>query len=85
MEKGNQLFINCEQAKLRIDKDQYGAASFWEKFTYKLHLLICKLCTSYFLKSSKLSHLIHTQKVHALNPEQKSKMKEKIKHCTSTV
>lgn len=80
----NKLFISCEEASHQIDKAQYGEASFWEKFTYRLHVLYCKLCRVYLAKSKKLSELLRTEKVNALTPEQKLKIKEKLKESAAT-
>lgn len=79
----NKLFISCEEAAHRIDKAQYGEASFWEKLSYKIHNLYCKLCHFYAVKSKRLTSLINSGKVHSLTSEQKSKMKEKLEDIAS--
>jgi hypothetical protein len=79
----NKLFISCEEAAHRIDKTQYGEATFWEKLTYKIHNLYCKLCHFYAVKNERLTNLIKSGGVHSLTREQKSKMKEKLTDTAS--
>tara|TARA_R110002072_G_scaffold22666_2_gene79606 strand:+ start:17177 stop:17422 length:246 start_codon:yes stop_codon:yes gene_type:complete len=75
----NKLFISCEEAAHRIDKAQYGEATFWEKITFKIHNLYCKLCHLYEVKNKKLTHIIKSGKVQNLTKEQKLKIKDKLK------
>lgn len=79
----NKLFISCEEAAHRIDKAQYGEATFWEKLTFKIHNLYCKLCRFYEVKNKKLTQLFKTSKVHCLTPEQKLKIKDKLRNTAS--
>jgi hypothetical protein len=79
----HKLFISCEEAAHRIDKSQYGEATFWEKLSFKIHNLYCKLCHYYEVKSKRLTGLINSGEVHCLTTEQKSKMKEKLEDTAS--
>lgn len=72
------IFTSCEEASHRIDKAQYGEASFWEKLSYKIHTLYCKFCRAYSKKNKKLSAILKNEKVTALSTEQKLKIKEKL-------
>jgi hypothetical protein len=72
------VFINCEEAARRIVKAQYGEASFFETFTYKIHNLFCTLCRKYASKSKKLTQLLNSHSIKLLSPSQKTKMKEKL-------
>lgn len=79
----NTLFISCEEAAHRIDKAQYGEATFWEKLTFKIHNLYCRLCHFYAVKNKRLTSLLKSDEVHCLTKEQKTKMKEKLVDITS--
>lgn len=48
------IMISCDEATAICDKNQYGEATFWEKFKLNIHLMLCKHCSSY----SKQNHLI---------------------------
>jgi hypothetical protein len=78
------LFISCEEAAHRIDKAQYGEAFFWEKLSFKIHNLYCKLCHFYAVKNKSLTSIFKTGEVRCLTKEQKSKMKEKMEDAAST-
>lgn len=77
------LLINCKEAAQLIDKSQYGEATFWEKITFRIHNLYCKICRFYEIKSKKLTQLIKSGKVRSLTPEQKAKMKDTLKNTNS--
>ncbi len=79
----NKLFISCEEAAHRIDKAQYGEASFFEKLSYKIHNVYCKLCHGYATKNKKLSQLFKSASLRSLTMQQKAKMKEKLADTTS--
>ncbi len=79
----NKLFISCEEAAHRIDKAQYGEATFWEKLTFKIHNLYCKLCHLYEVKNKRLTSLFNSGDIRCLTREQKSKMKEKLADTAS--
>ena len=70
--------INCEQASTICNKKQYREATLLERINLSLHLLICKACSSFSKKNSKLTVLFNKADLQLLSEQEKVKMKETI-------
>lgn len=77
------LFISCDQATTICDKNQYGEASFVEKFKLKIHFLICKVCALYSKQNTLISSLCgkhlkaeRKEQIEALSEQEKKKIKQ---------
>lgn len=51
------VMISCDEATAICDKNQYGEASFLEKFSLMFHLFICKYCKKYTKQNNLMSTL----------------------------
>ena len=71
--------INCEEARLICHKTQYKDASFLEILKLKLHLFICKACSAFSRKNTKLTTLCEEATLHVLSDKEKVHMKERLK------
>ncbi|MFC5044173.1 hypothetical protein ACFSTE_12325 [Aquimarina hainanensis] len=78
MSKASKFFINCEEANLFCDKDQYEEASFWEKIRLKIHVLYCRVCQKYVIRNRKLTNTMKEAKVITINQEVKEIMKKRL-------
>ena len=47
--------LSCDEAAMICDKNQYGEASFWDKFKLRVHILACKMCKEYTKQNSLLT------------------------------
>jgi len=77
------MMISCEEATYLIDKEQYTALSFKEKFDLKIHLMTCKLCRLYKVEShiinDKITQVFKFNKIELkLSEDQKQKMIDKL-------
>ncbi|MFP4847155.1 hypothetical protein [Winogradskyella sp. PE311] len=77
--------LSCQEANHVCDKTQYKEASFWEKVKLNLHLLYCNACRKYTARNTKLTKLIRSEKIEALDNSAKEKLqsafeKELAKH-----
>ena len=70
--------ISCEEARIICHKTQYRDASFMEVLKLKLHLLICRACSTFSKKNTKLTTLCEEATLHALTEQEKVDMKQKI-------
>lgn len=50
--------ISCDEATQICDKNQYGAASIWEKIKLNIHLLLCKHCKAYTKQNTIITKVI---------------------------
>ncbi len=71
--------ISCDEARLICHKTQYKDATVWEVLKLKLHLLICKACSAFSRKNTKLTTLCEEATIHVLSDKEKHHMKEKLK------
>lgn len=71
---------SCEKAATICNKAQYGEASFLERISLNLHLLICKTCAVFSKKNAKLTTLCKESKLHGLSEQEKLKMKEHLQN-----
>lgn len=76
--KKNILFISCEEAQHICDKNQYGEASFWEKFKLGLRLSWCRITRAYSKNNNALSKCIEDSKVNVLSKDELDDMKQKF-------
>jgi hypothetical protein len=49
------FMMSCDEAAMICDKNQYGEASFWDKFKLRIHILACKMCREYTKQNSLLT------------------------------
>lgn len=47
--------LSCDEAAMICDKNQYGEASYWDKFKLRIHILACKMCKEYTKQNSLLT------------------------------
>lgn len=81
----SKIKLSCQEANHVCDKTQYKEASLWEKIKLNIHLLYCRACRKYTARNSKLTQLIKSDKVEALDISAKEKIqatfeKELAKH-----
>lgn len=70
--------ISCDEAKIICHKTQYKDASFIEIIKLKFHLLVCKACSTFSIKNTKLTSLCEEATLHSLSEKEKLKMKERL-------
>lgn len=79
------FFISCDEATTICDKNQYGNASFLDKFKLTLHLLKCKLCKCYSNQNVVMTKVYKEYAKHECSKEKclcnedKAKMEEALK------
>jgi len=49
--------ITCDEATTICDKNQYGEATFMEKFKLQIHFLKCKICFQYTKQNTLLTKI----------------------------
>jgi|TARA_R110002126_G_scaffold291781_1_gene457953 hypothetical protein len=67
------FILTCDEATTICDKNQYGAATFFEKLKLNIHFISCKICLKYTKQNVTLTKIY---KGHA-------KSCKDIKHCMS--
>lgn len=72
--------ISCEEARLICHKTQYKDASMIEVLKLKFHLFICKACSAFSTKNTKLTTLCDEATLHVLSDKEKGQMKERLKN-----
>ncbi|PIF00787.1 MAG: hypothetical protein CR994_03800 [Maribacter sp.] len=70
--------ISCEEAAIICNKKQYKEATFTEKIKLAWHLTICKACSRFSRKNSRLTSLCNKAILHCLPEEEKVKMKKEL-------
>ena len=70
--------ISCQEAAVICNKAQYREASFLEILKLKFHVLICKTCSKYTKKNTKLTSLCDQARLKALSEKEKLEMKQKL-------
>ena len=78
MSTKNKFFISCEEAKHICDKSQYGEASFWEKVKLSIRLSWCHITRAYSSNNNKLTKLVKTSKIQAIEKDRKEEMQRKL-------
>ncbi len=71
--------ISCEEARIICHKTQYKDASFFEILKLKFHLFMCKACSAFSRKNTKLTTLCEEATFHSLSEAEKVKMKESLR------
>ena len=71
--------ISCDEARIICHKTQYDDASFFEVLKLKFHLLICKACSAFSRKNTKLTTLCEEATMSNLSEEEKLDMKQRIR------
>ena len=70
--------ISCEEAAIICHKTQYKEATFWERVSFKLHLLMCKVCPQFSKKNAQLTSLCEKANLQNLTEKEKLKMKQEL-------
>ena len=70
--------ITCDEARIICHKTQYDDASFFEVLKLKFHLLICKACSAFSSKNTKLTTLCEEATLRNLSDTDKLEMKRRI-------
>ena len=71
--------ISCDEARIICHKTQYNDASFFEVLKLKFHLLICKACSAFSRKNTKLTTLCEEATMSNLSEDEKLDMKQRIR------
>ncbi len=72
------FFLKCHEAASVCDRTQYCEASFFDKLSLKLHLVLCKLCRSYAKRNKKLTKTLDAANIKTLEPADKQKLKNEL-------
>lgn len=81
--------LSCDEAATVCDKNQYGEASFWDKFKLQIHLLTCKICRKYVKQNSLLTKAFNkkakdSKKIHiCMNDADKEKLKKELEKLSA--
>jgi len=81
----SKFFISCDEATTICDKNQYGEASFGDKFKITLHMLMCKVCKCYSGQNTKMTKMYGNysnglcKKEKCLSNDDKAIMEESLK------
>lgn len=70
--------ISCQEAAVICNKAQYREAKFLEILRLKFHILMCKTCSKYTKKNTKLTSLCEKARLSTLSEKDKLEMKEKL-------
>lgn len=74
----SKINFNCNEANHVCDKNQYREASLWEKIKLNFHLIYCRACRKYSSRNVKLTKLINSKNVHALDEDCKKQLQRTI-------
>jgi len=77
--KAKFLFFDCSEAARCCDKAQYKEANLFEKAKLMVHLALCKTCSKFAERNSKLTHLLKDSKLETCPEEKKEQWREQIK------
>lgn len=75
------LKITCDEATMICDKNQYGAATLFNKIKLNFHVIICKACALYIRQNRALTKIYkrHSKEYkavkHFLSLEEKEALK----------
>ncbi len=70
--------ISCDEAQIICHKSQYKDASFFEILKLKFHLLVCKACSSFSRKNTRLTSLCDEAHLQVLPEKEKVIMKKRL-------
>jgi len=74
----HKLIIDCETSAHYCDKLQYNEATAKERFQYKMHVFICKLCKAHSLRNTKLSQACNRANLVTMPREDKELLRAKM-------
>lgn len=69
---------SCEKATMICTKAQYEEATFIEKVTLKMHILVCKSCSKFSKENTEFTSLCDKAISNSLSESEKQEMKEKL-------
>lgn len=69
---------SCEKAATICSKTQYQEATFMEIMKLKFHMLICKHCSKFSKKNTRLTTLCGEAKLRSLSEKDKLQMKQQL-------
>ena len=72
--------ISCDKAAVICNKAQYKEANLFDILKLKFHVFICKTCSLYTKKNTKLTTLCEKENLNSLSEEEKMRMKEELKN-----
>ncbi len=70
--------ISCEKAAIICNKTQYQEATFMEKMKLRFHLLMCKTCSAFTKKNTKLTSICEKADLNSLSESDKARMKQEL-------
>lgn len=70
--------ITCEEAQTLCSKNQYKETSWRERFSLRLHILMCQTCAKFSKKNTQLTGLCEKASLHALTDTEKSEIKKTL-------
>ena len=79
------LKITCDEATTICDKNQYGAATLFDKVKLSIHFLGCKICSLYTKQNNTLTKLYRGHSISCkgtkvcMSKEDKDALKEELK------
>lgn len=72
------FMIDCETSAHYCDKLQYNEATAKERFHYKMHVLVCKICKAHSLRNTKLSQACSRANLNTMPKQDKELLKAKL-------
>lgn len=75
------MMISCEKAADFCNKKQYNEATWMQRMQLSFHLMICKACSGFSSKNTKLTELCSKATYHALPEAEKQKMKARLQEA----
>lgn len=72
--------ISCEEASAICNKKQYNEATFWEKVKHKFHILVCRACSQFAKKNTKLTSLFEKADLHSLSENEKDRIRKQLQN-----
>ena len=70
----SKIKLSCDEANHVCDKNQYKEAGLWEMIKLNVHLLYCRACRKYTSRNMKLTKLVRSNKVKALDKATKKQL-----------
>jgi hypothetical protein len=72
--------ITCDEASIICSKSQYREAGPGERLRLWMHLFVCKRCAAFSKKNRELTQLCSRASLKTLSPEEKDRLKARLKH-----
>ncbi len=72
--------ISCEEATAICNKKQYNEATSWQKITLWFHVLLCRACSQFTKKNTKLTSLFEKANLHSLSENEKEQLKKQLEN-----